>query len=354
MSGSCELAPADAAFSTMLSAFIGSVLNGLFSGMTIAFFTGWISWLACLRILAAGCYEFFVTFKAGTNFQDNDKNYSYQGIAMGNVRVGGGVPATDEEARLTENTTPFPEDTAYNPNHGIPPGFIASQNAKYAAAHLKAARRWFKPPVRTVNIFGWLGWSWSAIYTPISQSIWLGTHIATEDRGILLIVRALAIAVSALSLTFDYKQRYGAQLGRKWGSWAFVTFNVWTSTVCLGLGIESAVLLIVGATRLKTTPVFVFPVYAFFSIVWAAASWKFLPPLDASRPGFHIVADLLMGAFAGIFVAAPAFILWRSTEFDKNFDGMYGQSSSSEGLSLNEFLKCSEASFWEKFAAVMP
>jgi hypothetical protein len=62
---SCELSPWAAAISTMLTAFIGSVFNGLFSGFWIEFFTGWLSWLSVIRILAAGYYEFYLAIRSG-------------------------------------------------------------------------------------------------------------------------------------------------------------------------------------------------------------------------------------------------------------------------------------------------
>lgn len=37
---SCELSPSASTFSTMLTAFVGSVINGLSSGVLIAFLTG--------------------------------------------------------------------------------------------------------------------------------------------------------------------------------------------------------------------------------------------------------------------------------------------------------------------------
>lgn len=65
---SCEHLPSAAAFSTMLSGFIGSFMNGFCSGWLIAFVTGWISWLTVIRILVAGAYEIYPNVKAGTDF----------------------------------------------------------------------------------------------------------------------------------------------------------------------------------------------------------------------------------------------------------------------------------------------
>jgi hypothetical protein len=313
---SCTLSPSAAAFSTMLSAFTGSVLNGLFSGLWIAFFTGWIAWLSVFRILGAGFYELHLSIKAGTQFQSAE----YSSLEM--TAQPQTPTQTDFEAQLKP------------------------QSRLARAFH----------PERKVDVWGWLGWIWSAIYTPISHSIWLAVHF--DAPGSLQFVRALAIGVSALSLTFDYKARYAACLGRKFGSWAFVLFNFWNAGACILLGVEALVLLIHGAMNIdfmggKPIPLFV--AYPIFATVWAVASWKFLPPIDGSRPGVHIVADVAMGAFAGLFVAAPAFALWRNAAFEEDHGGFgSGGSSGSGGMDLGEFLSCQGASVLEKFAAVMP
>ena len=200
---------------------------------------------------------------------------------------------------------------------------------------------------RSVTPFGWLGWIWSAIYTPLSQTIWLAVHISSSD-GTHQFVRALAIGVSALGLTFDYKQRYAAALGRRWGSWAFVAFNVWNCGACLLLGVETLALLIHGAMSMKDVPTPLVVVYPIFSIIWAGASWMFLPPIDGARPS-NLIAGVLMGAFAGIFVAAPAFSIWQGAKFAEEVG-----KSGTEGMGLGEFLQCEGASVWAKFAAVMP
>lgn len=338
----------------MLSAFIGSILNGLFSGFWVAFFTGWISWLSVIRILATGLYEMYLTVKAGTNFHAVDAQ-QYHSIGMriyGGVMGNAPIATDDEDARIAQaiNAAQHNLDTSYQ--HGP-----AVQNRLK-----KLHRSVFKELERTVTVFGWLGWTWSAVYTPISQSIWLAAHISSESGSALLFVRAVAIGVSALNLTFDYKHRYGAALGKKWGSWAFVAFNVWHSTACLLLGCEVLALLIRGAMNWSDAPIPLVVMYAIFSFVWAFGSWAFLPPVDGARPGINIFVDVAMGAFAGVFVAAPAFALWKNAQFEartgfsKHGQGHgFGNGQSYEsGLSLGDYLNCQGASVMEKFAAVMP
>lgn len=342
---SCELSPSAAAFSTMLSAFIGSVINGLCSGWLIAFITGWISWLSVIRILIAGAYELYLTIRAGTN-SNAVSSTQYHSIEMNGVeRTGDAVIDTTTGAPTNlpgdvENPPQYsahisPEASTKPPRFGNPPKFPMLGEID-----------------RSVTAFGWLGWTWSALYTPISQTIWVCVHLTSSTSGINQFVRALAIGVSALGLTFDYKARYAAALGRKWGAWAFLAFNTWNAGACLLLGVEALVLLIHGATQIENIPIPLVVVYPIFCIIWAAGSWRFLPPIDGGRPS-NIVAGVLMGAFAGLFVAAPAFALWRNAEFDEKVAEMMGQSAP-EGLGLSDFLACESASVWAKFAAVMP
>ncbi|KAF1965476.1 hypothetical protein BU23DRAFT_585009 [Bimuria novae-zelandiae CBS 107.79] len=341
LSHGCALSPSAAAFSSMLSAFIGSMLNGLFSGLWIAFFTGWISWFSVARIVAAGLYEFYLIIKIGTDF-DSAGAQQFQSIGLhmygGSNAGAGSAPSevVDEEARLMQamNHAQQNLETHYHPV--VVAQFKKNRTDRYFRAV-------FKELERTVSAFGWLGWVWSAVYTPLSQSIFLAVHITSDRDSILLFVRALAIGVSALGLTFDYKQRYGAALGRKWGPWAFVVFNVWTSTTCLLLGYEALALLIRGIMNFSNPPIPLLLVYPIFSCIWACVSWKVLPPIDGARPGLNLLADVLMGAFAGIFVAAPAFVLWQERQFDANkssFFGHGGSSDSESGMNLGEFLSC--------------
>ncbi|KAH5690275.1 hypothetical protein HBI44_173450 [Parastagonospora nodorum] len=326
----CTLSPSASAFSSMLSAFIGSVANGLFSGFWIAFFTGWISWLAFIRILAAGFYELWLSVKAGTNPNISKADIEYESIGMLPLnQVAKNGPSTvngDDAEGQFDNTSTSP--------HQSKPSLIMP-----------------KTPERTVHAFGWLGWIWSAVYTPISHSIWLSIHISSP-HGPILLVRALAIGVSALSLTFDTKARYGARLGR--GS-LYLLFNLWNSFACILLGVEATILLIRGALNVSFTPIPLLVAYPVFSIIWAVVSWKFLPPIDAARPGMNTFADVAMGCFAGVFCAAPAFALYMKANFDKDVAEMgFETGEATGGVGLGEFLSCGGVSVLQKFAAIMP
>jgi hypothetical protein len=341
---SCELSPSAAAFSTMLSAFIGSVINGLCSGWLIAFITGWISWLSVIRILVAGAYEAYLALKAGTNF--NAADAQYHNITM--TRLGGTENsaldvASESQSHLVADVENPPQYSAHVPQEPSSKPSRFGTTPKFPM---------MKGIDRSVGPFGWIGWTWSAIYTPISQTIWVCVHLTSSTSGVNQFVRALAIGVSALGLTFDYKARYGAVLGRKWGAWAFAAFNTWNAGACLLLGVEALVLLIHGVTQIEDIPIPLVVVYPIFCVIWALGSWKFLPPIDGGRPS-NVITGLLMGAFAGVFVAAPSFILWRNADFNEDVAKMMGQNAP-DGLSLGDFMACESASFWAKFAAVMP
>ncbi|KAK4149483.1 hypothetical protein C8A00DRAFT_18832 [Chaetomidium leptoderma] len=58
-SSGCNLSPAASAFSAILSACIGSVINGLTNGWLVAFMTGWIAWFAIFRVLMGALYLFY-------------------------------------------------------------------------------------------------------------------------------------------------------------------------------------------------------------------------------------------------------------------------------------------------------
>jgi len=360
VSGDCQLSPSASAFSTVLSALIGSVLNGLFNGFWIAFFTGWIAWLSVIRILAAGLYNAYLATqplpdtaavvaaaeeeaKHGSTVKQGD----YESVEMhppltgdAEYRSGGApapVPATDPES----------SDLILSPpglGRHVPAGTRRPRGVGLANKF---------QPQRTIKLSGWLGWAWSALYTPLSHTIWLAVNVRNSSNGTVKIVRAIAIGVSALSLTFDTKRRYATALAHKTNSpWAGTLFNAWNAFACLLLGGEAAALLVLGAVQAQ---VFVaLPImYSIFSCIWAAASWRILPPIDGSRPGMHILADVAMGVFAGLFVAAPAFALWQRNKFDEHRADMFGDPRPA-GLDLGAYLQCEGATLAGKFAAVMP
>ena len=205
-----------------------------------------------------------------------------------------------------------------------------------------------------VTILGWLGWLYATVYTPVTQSLWLAENW-TLASGQLKLVRGLGIAVSALSLTIDTRARYGVTLGkaRFGGAWARVGFNIWTSGVALGLGLECALLLIKAVSDLHL-PWYAVLIYCFFLVVWAGASFQLCPVRDGSIKGSGIIADVLMGAFAGLFLAAPAFAVYQTARFDDEAALMMGHGSGEQGQSLAAYLSCESVAGWQKFVAIFP
>jgi hypothetical protein len=312
----------------MLSTFVGSVISGFSSGWLVAFITAWISWFSVLRILSGGLYELFLAFRSGTDM-NTIKDVDYHSVAMNDF----------------ERILYAPGYSAHEPQ-SIPQSGAGSRFG--AGSRLPM----LKDISRSVTILGWLGWVWSAIYTPISQTIWVFVHLtSTPTSGINLCARALAIGVSALGLTIDYKARYAAALGRKLGAWAFVLFNFWNATACLLLGAEALLLLIQGAIK-SGFPIPLLAIYPVLCVIWAVGSWRLLPPIDGGRPS-NVVVGVLVGAFAGVVLALPSFVLWQFTESHAVTAEMMGKNTS-QGLSLSEFLRCDGASILAKFAAVMP
>jgi hypothetical protein len=118
---SCRLTASASAFSTLMSAFIGSVIKGLTSGWLVAFATGWIAWMAVFRILLSGLYMLYRSVTnswrlgrtKGTTDAAADQGdeaatqlmvYDYQ---VGVVHVNG-EPAFHSNEQRVVNATPRP------------------------------------------------------------------------------------------------------------------------------------------------------------------------------------------------------------------------------------------------------
>ena len=173
--------------------------------------------------------------------------------------------------------------------------------------------------------------------------------------GQLKVVRALGIAVSALSLTIDTCTRYGVALGgtRFGGPWARVEFSLWTASVAFRLGIERALLLIKAVHDLHL-PWFAVLIYCIFLIVWAEASFRLYPVRDGSIEGWNIIAGVLMGAFAGLGLAVPAFAVYQTVQSNADTAKMMRDGSGQQVQSLGQYLLCEDVAIWQKFVAIFP
>lgn len=324
---SCELSPQARAFSTVLTAFVGSIVNGATSGGVVAFVTGWISWLAVVRVLSGALIGFYKSFSSDyARLEQGSTSQSAHGIVM-------------EERGLIP-------DTSQGVTHGV-----SSRDGKISGLSTvlkfqsNMAERTNSRLTREITILGWIGWLYTAVYSPIVQALWLAENWTAASGGPLKIVRALGISISALSLTFDIKKRYAARLRdtKYLGSPACVAFKIVNAGSAFGMGIMCAALLIKGAID-TGLPWYVIMIYCVFSIIWAAASFRICPVQDGGIKGWGLVPDILMGAFAGIFLASPAFAVMMTAE----------QQNPSGKLNLGDYLSCDSVKIWQKFVAIFP
>ena len=215
----------------------------------------------------------------------------------------------------------------------------------------KAAKR---PLTHQVTAFGWIGWLYTAIYSPTVQALWIAENW-TNASGALKLVRALGISIAALSLTIDTKRRYATKLkNTKYiGSLGYIAFNLINAGSALGMGIMCAALLIKGAIDLSIKLYFIIP-YCIFLVIWAVASFRICPVRDGGIQGKGIFIDVLVGAFAGLFLAFPAFIVLQTggegpTLTPNGF--VYPESGEA---SLQQYLSCDSVAAWQKFVAIFP
>lgn len=119
--------------------------------------------------------------------------------------------------------------------------------------------------------------------------------------------------------------------------------------MCLYMGVICAVLLIKAVIDLKLQW-FIVLIYCVSMVIWTAGSFAVRPPRDHSISGFGIVVDVLVGAFAGVTLAASAIAIWQSAKFDAD----YGSGSPEHLLSLGQYLSCEGLPVWRKFTAIFP
>jgi hypothetical protein len=360
----------------MLSAFVGSVINGLSSGWFVAFMTGWISWFALFRVILGAVYMMYrsVTgtwepeYDAIRQLEDEG---SHPMIGQINSRqdevIISGDPPSESHQGYSEPQSKQSKPRFLNIIWPSPSDIRAFK--LYASKATKNGSPW-SPLNQDVTFLGWVGWIWAGLIAPIAQLLWVAANISNRSNGAVKIVKGLTVAVTALPLCIDSRVRYGEALAGSGNrrSWAKRAFNLTNSLSCLLQGVICTILLITGAINLNQSSTFGFPtpifaLYPIFSLIWMYGSLIILPVRDGGRrraaqdhwSGY--ILDVGMGAFAGIFLAAPAFGLYQSTSFDEkygDFDSFSGSTSSgADGQTLTEYLQC-EASVWKKVAAIFP
>ncbi|KAK4167112.1 hypothetical protein QBC43DRAFT_312170 [Cladorrhinum sp. PSN259] len=432
MVSSCELSPAASAFSAILSAFVGSAVNGIANGWLVAFMTGWIAWLALLRVLVGGSYMFYtsITDRWGPGKRpgkgDNDVD---EGVGVDDTQIAIGAyyhhPHQQTTSdRSTSHLVAPPADhsdgNAYAPGwQPVPSGNNNNQPPHTNVVVRKVTVRQFlaniwpppsivrgteQPPIgpsglgpagkdrrfpltpqndlnRTVTALGWISLFYTALYAPLTQILFLAANASRHSNGAAKLVKGLTVAVTALPLCIDCRARYADRLGRGWLRYAL---NLFLATSCLLQGCICATLLVTGLLDTKNhgsggsgssggkskssssfsnskfsekhdggvpAPVLI-GVYIFFSTIWMVASFLLLPMRDGGRKGAGkshwagYLIDLFVGLFAGVFLAAPAFVLYS--------DATFGQDGTSGLGDLGEYLSCEGEPIWRRISAVLP
>ncbi len=381
-SSGCHLSPAASAFSAILAAFIGSVINGLTSGWLVAFMTGWITLFAIFRVLLGGLYMFYrsITDSWGPGMGTNDlvdppipiSAYHPQGddgessrdlVADESVYPSGWqtipVPGDQGRAPMAPPITNRRQMAAYLlwPPAGIvrgvvqPPAVVAPPTSPDAAKKNPI----LIPPTdldRNVTALGWVSLAYTVVFAPVTQVLFVAANASRGDIGAAKLVRGFTVAITALPLCIDCRVRYADALG--WGRYAF---NLLVSLSCLLQGAICATLLLTGLLDLgresgdsmPPLPVLVI-VYLVFALVWMAMSFAVLQMRDGGRKGAGskhwagYILDVAAGAFAGIFLAFPAIMLYASVHFESGSSGM---------SDLKAYLEC-ETHVWRKFVAIAP
>jgi hypothetical protein len=359
--------------------------------------TGWIAWFAIFRVLLGGLYMLYhsITNSWGPRRTSDDVDAPppphYQPHPAGPQA---GPPQSESFNFLAANENGYTSGRYSQPHHAIPPipaqqhdqgeGPDPSTPQKEQTFPQKAANIWPRVAVvrhgqdnprtpdtfsafydclgkaptdldRSVTVIGWLALVYTALYAPISQVLFVTSNASRHDIGSAKIVKGLTTAITALPLCIDCRVRYADRipgLGR-------YAFNVLVSVSCLLQGAVCGALLVTGwmdITRAgdgwyEGTPGRVIPaVYVVFALAWMFASVTTMAMRDGGRQGAGkthwagYIMDVLVGAFAGAFLAAPALLLYlNAAAFDMG----------SGPRELGEYLRC-ERQAWRRFAAVAP
>lgn len=197
---------------------------------------------------------------------------------------------------------------------------------------------------RHLGCIGWIGWTYSAIYSPISQILWVAGNFHSASVE-LKAVQAFAIGTSTLSLTANpHIRRGGIRLKNSIG----VAFNAITGISLLTLGVFPWVLFI-SAWRDNPHPrgavailflLLMQPITSVMVVVVRLITW--LGPGDLSLPTIlkrilHIFGIVCIAAIATV----PAFaIMWTAP--------------TSPGMGLKDYLQCEGLALWRKIIAITP
>lgn len=290
--GSCTLSPHARALSSVLTAFISSIIGGISGGSHIAFFTTWVSWFGILRILVVGVYQVSCALRLKS------------------------IAGSDDFLSF------IPFDTAEIRGHNVP--------------FFRGGAEWSSP-----SFMGWIGWLYTTCYAPVIQVMWLIENWSKADAG-LKFVRAISVGVAALPSTIDTKARYGEAFGECCGCIFEVLFTFMTAASTMVLGVVAATELILAVK--DGFPWWLFLGYIVFMLFWTYSSFMNQIPYDegiAVDSVKKFLAGLGTGVFGGCLIAVPAFIVMM-------------MAKNEPGIGLNDYLHCQTVELWQKIAAFLP
>jgi len=159
---------------------------------------------------------------------------------------------------------------------------------------------------------------------------------------VLKAVRAIGVGVAVLPSTIDTKARYGEKLGKRYGPVFKVLFTFMTAASTMVLGVVAATELILAAK--DGVSWWLILGYIVFALAWTYGSVIFQSPHDegiAVNSVGKLLAGLAMGAFGGLFTAAPAFSVMQA-------------ASNEPGVGLHGYLHYRTVALWQKIVAFLP
>jgi len=196
----------------------------------------------------------------------------------------------------------------------------------------------------TPGFWAWLSWSWSAIWSPVIQTLWLVENWKEVSGGVEM-VRGFGLLMSAYSLTIHTFDHYKLNLSKKLGSWMVLPFACLTALSCLTLGTLSVIELLHGLIKLHPTnegTIFIIAWCSFLQLTGCMSLMFANPGGDPPEKTWSgVLAGFFAGAFAGLFIATPAYVLMTD-------------APKSPGSSLDIYLRCKSVSLWKKLVAVVP
>ena len=295
----CTFSPNARVLSTILTGYTSTVLMGLSSGFDATFQVVWVCWFASLRNILIALYQAY-------------------SLCRLEVPEGG------------EHFFAFMDSLVPHDLEGWQTDF-------------------FRGAVDGgVSLLGWMAWTYTTLYSPMIQMMWLVENWHHASTGLKL-VRAMGVGIAALPSGFDTRARYGRALGGLFGRgrWARAVewgFGALTAASTITLTGVSVVELGLAAKEAGSRKAWMTVGYVFLALLWTYTSLVFVSPHDEAKDnrGWRKrLAGLAAGAFMGLFVAWPAFTVMPTVE-EQPWAG------------LGEYLQCERVAWWQKIVAILP